>query len=111
MKNGLRIKRKIQGTRYLAAVCTLMLTLIVKIKKENTLNIQQAVPINSESSYCNKKFASVEIMQGDTLWSIAENNKTGNYTTKELVEEIKHTNGLNGDSIIAGKYLIVPYYD
>lgn len=50
-------------------------------------------------------------MQGDTLWSIAENYKTGNYTTKELVEEIKHTNGLNGDRIIVGKYLIVPYYD
>ena len=89
----------------------LLLTLIAKIKKENILNIQRAVSVNSEFSQCNKKFASVEIMQGDTLWSIAENYKTGNYTTKELVEEIKHTNGLNGDRIIVGKYLIVPYYD
>ncbi len=111
MKKISRIKSKIQGIRYfLPAVCVLMLALIAKVKKENILNAQQTVPIASEYSD-RKKFASVEVMHGDTLWSIAEDNKTGNYTTKELVEEIKHANGLKGDRIIAGNYLIVPYYD
>lgn len=111
MKKISRIKSKIQGIRYfLSAVCVLMLALIAKVKKENILNAQQTVPNASEYSD-RKKFTSVEVMHGDTLWSIAEDNKTGNYTTKALVEEIKHANGLKGVKIIAGNYLIVPYYD
>ncbi len=112
MKKVLRVKRKGQGTRYVAtAACVLILALIDRFRKEDIPNIQQTAPVTSESSSSQKKFASVEIMRGDTLWSIAEDNKTGNYTTKELVEEIKSANGLSGDKIIAGNYLIVPYYD
>ena len=111
MKKILRIKSKMQGIKYfLTVVCVLMLALAVKVKKENILNAQKTVPIASEYSD-RKKFTSVEVMHGDTLWSIAEDNKTGNYTTQALVEEIKHANGLKGDKIIAGNYLIVPYYD
>lgn len=112
MKKILGIKSKIQGIKcFVTAVCVLMLALIAKAKKENILNTQQTVPIASEYYGDRKKFTSVEVMHGDTLWSIAEDNKTGNYTTKALVEEIKHANGLKGDKIIAGNYLIVPYYD
>ena len=111
MKKFLRMKSKIQGIKYfLTVVCVLMLALVVKVKKENILNVQKTVPIASKYND-RKKFTSVEVMHGDTLWSIAEDNKTGNYTTKELVEEIKHANGLKGDKIITGNYLIVPYYD
>lgn len=112
MKKDLRIKSKMQGIKYfVATVCVLMLALISKVRKENIANTQQTVPVASEYSNSRKKFTSVEIMQGDTLWSIAEDNKTGNYTTKALVEEIKLANGLSGDRIITGNYLIVPYYE
>lgn len=111
-EKDLEIKKKIRGTGYaVVAVGASILMLMAKVMKENVFNKQQTVPIIFESSGSQKKFVSVEIMQGDTLWSIAEDNKTGNYTTKELVEKIKHTNGLNGDKIIAGRYLLVPYYD
>lgn len=112
MRKILSARRKVQGTRYVAtAACVLILALINRLRKEDIPNIQQTAPVTSESSSNHKKFASVEVMQGDTLWSIAEENKTGNYTIKELVEEIKSANGLSGDKIIAGNYLIVPYYD
>ena len=103
MKRSLRIK--------VMVICILIITLMAKAKKSNVLNMQQTIPLTTESSSSRKKFTSVEIMQGDTLWSIAEDNKTGNYTTKALIEEIKLANGLSGDRIIEGNYLIVSYYD
>ena len=112
MKKDLKIKRKAQGIKYFAAtVCVLVLALIAKVRKENIPDTHHTVPTVSQYSSGRKKFASVEIMRGDTLWSIAEENKTGNYTTKALVEEIKLANGLSGDRIIVGNYLIIPYYD
>lgn len=111
MKNVLEMKRKIKCIRYfLTVVCVLALTLITRLRKAIP-EIQQTVPSTSEYMGDVKKFVSVEIMQGDTLWSIAEDHKTGNYTTRALIEEIKYTNGLSGDRIMAGRYLIVPYYD
>ena len=58
-----------------------------------------------------KKFKSIQIQKHDTLWNIAEANISGNYTVKGLVEEIKFTNHLKTDKIIAGNYLIIPYYE
>ncbi len=111
MKKGLEMKSKIKCIKYfVTAVCVLALTLITRLRKEIP-DIQQAVPAASEYPGDVKKFVFVEIMRGDTLWSIAEDHKTGNYTTRALIEEIKHTNGLSGDRIVAGSYLIVPYYE
>lgn len=106
-------KRELYTKYFAAAVCVLILILLVKIRKQNILSTQQIIPVTTATEYAsvNKKFVSVEVMQGDTLWSIARANKTGNYTTKALVEEIKTANGLKSDKIIVGKHLIVPYYD
>lgn len=57
-----------------------------------------------------KYYKSVLIDSGDTLWSIAAENKTSGMDTEDVVEEIKKMNGLRSDSITAGNYLIVPYY-
>lgn len=112
MKKVIGIKNRMQGIRCLAAsVIVLVLAVAARVRKENCPNPQQFVPVSSECSGSTRKFASVQVMQGDTLWSIAEDYKTGNYTTKALVEEIRQTNGLGGDKIMAGSYLIVPYYD
>lgn len=112
MKKVIRIKNGMRGIRCLAAsVIVLALAVAARVRKENCPYPQQAVPISSECSGSTRKFTSVQVMQGDTLWSIAEDYKTGDYTTKALVEEIKRTNGLGGDRIMAGNYLIVPYYE
>ncbi len=112
MKKIIGIKNRMRGIRCLAAsVIVLLLAVAARVRKENCPYPQQAVPVSSECFGSTRKFVSVQVMQGDTLWSIAEDYRTGNYTTKALVEEIKWTNGLGGDKIMAGSYLIVPYYD
>ena len=49
---------------------------------------------------------------GDTLWSIAEDNMDARYYrhTADYVAEVKRMNSLDTDQIIAGSYLIIPYY-
>lgn len=59
-----------------------------------------------------KYFRSIEISSGDTLWSIAEDNMDARYYrhTADYVAEVKRMNSLDTDQIIAGSYLIIPYY-
>lgn len=58
-----------------------------------------------------KTIASVQIEKGDSLWSIASNYITDEYSSvEEYIEEIKRTNHLTTDTIHTGGYLIIPYY-
>lgn len=58
-----------------------------------------------------KYYTSVEIRNGDTLWSIASEYVTEEYDNiQEYVTEIKSLNDLKGDTIHTGQFLIVPYY-
>ena len=56
-------------------------------------------------------FKSVFITGGDTLWSIAQENYSGEYgSLKNYIKEIKRCNSLPSDRINAGSSLIVPVY-
>lgn len=69
----------------------------------------QASDMEHQVSY--KYFKSVYISQGDSLWSIAEENMDAHYdSTQEYIEEVKRMNSLTSDQIICGSYLIVPYF-
>ncbi|CRZ34394.1 LysM domain-containing protein [Herbinix hemicellulosilytica] len=58
-----------------------------------------------------KQVTSVQIQNGDTLWSIASRYMSCEYKDlNEYVEEIMLSNGLTSEKIHAGNYIIVPYY-
>ena len=59
-----------------------------------------------------KYYKSIEITSGDTLWSIANANFDPIHynSADDYVAEIKRMNSLFSDEIVAGSYLIVPYY-
>ncbi|NLL76752.1 MAG: LysM peptidoglycan-binding domain-containing protein [Clostridiales bacterium] len=58
-----------------------------------------------------KYYKSIIIQRGDTLMSIASANIDENYTSLEAyVNELIKINGLRDDRIVAGNYLIIPYY-
>ena len=68
-------------------------------------------PASDAASASHKVISSVYIESDDTLWSIAQEYYTKECgSMQEYVQEIKDTNGLSGDGIHAGGYLIVPYY-
>lgn len=61
-----------------------------------------------------KQYKSIQIEEGDTLWSIAmEYNDVAlsKNSTEDYIEEVLSINNLvRDDKIIAGNYLIVPVY-
>lgn len=66
--------------------------------------------LNDESVY--KYYKSIEIQPGDTLWDIAEETMTSEYTsTAEYVQVLKEINNLKTDDIQSGQHLIIAYED
>jgi len=57
-----------------------------------------------------KYYTSVQIENGDTLWSISKKYKPDGISTKEYVEDLKSMNSLASDNIDSGKYLTIYYY-
>lgn len=60
-----------------------------------------------------KRFVSVKIEKGDTLWSIAEDyySESGKNKVSEYIKEIKLCNRLKGNTIHTGRYLVIPYFE
>lgn len=68
-----------------------------------------AAETKEEQTY--KYYTSVQIMPGDTLWSIAsEYCYDCDMSVESYIREIKSINKLTSDSITSGQYLIVFYY-
>lgn len=94
-------KNMIVGTLTICLVCALAITIggfFSKAKSDN------------EDIYY-KYYKSVQIEAGDTLWSLAEENMGGQYkNTKSYVEEVMAMNAMSDDKIVAGEYIVIPYY-
>lgn len=59
----------------------------------------------------NKIYTSVQVEEGDSLWSIAKTYYTEDFDDyNELIDEIKTINNMSSDTIKVGCYIIVPYY-
>ena len=57
------------------------------------------------------KIAAVSIEAGDSLWSIATEYYSSEFSSiEEYISEINRMNGLKSDTIYAGNYILVPYY-
>lgn len=59
-----------------------------------------------------KYYASIQIQNGDSLWSIADEYADEHYTGRfEYVSEVAEINGIHmNDRLISGEYIVVPYY-
>lgn len=63
--------------------------------------------LHSEAEKC---YTSVELKDGDTLWTIAENYMDESYESVEAyIEELKEINQLHTDELQKGCYLTVTY--
>lgn len=79
-----------------------------------------AITFHSFTSFANtdtenvsyKYFDSIQVEKGDTLWSLAEKYADADHynTNSEYISEVMRINHLHDDEIIAGQYLVIPYY-
>lgn len=66
---------------------------------------------NSENNTGIKYYTSVSVEDGDSLWSIATEYRTAEYSSiDQYIDEIKSINNLKNDKIKTGETLIVSYY-
>lgn len=97
-------KRKIHFLTILAIVFIVVLTIF-----SSTMILADT---KSDSAENYKYFKSIEIEEGDTLWSIASEYISYDYysSVNDYIYEIKKMNGISGNTIQSGQYLIVAYY-
>ena len=58
------------------------------------------------------KYKIVQIEEGDSLWTIAQDNMDPGFSDiNEYIREVKRCNQMDSDTITAGNYLMVPYYE
>ncbi len=111
-KNEYALMRKVLA----AILAALVLAVFTSGFGKGLVNAQDAEVASSQESdtqkyTAEKYYKSIEIQPGDSLWSIAEENRDKHYTsTKEYVKEIKQINGLYSDQIHSGQYLMIAYY-
>jgi len=104
-KRRLSVRRKILLIVVMAAAAV-FLSLYIGMTSSD------AHDLSSENSQIrNRYYQQVVIKSGDTLWNIAADHMTEEYSSvNEYVDDIISVNKLSSDNIHAGEYLIVPYY-
>ncbi len=91
------------GIIFLAVVVIAAMTVFIG-NNIVSANAQEIAPVY-------KYYTSIPVKKGDTLWGIANEHMTAEYTDiDEYIREIKTLNHLTEDSIHAGEYLTIPYY-
>lgn len=63
------------------------------------------------STHDEKYFKCISIETDDTLWSIADEYITEEYSSvQDYIDEVMSINNLNSDKIYSGATLVIPYY-
>jgi hypothetical protein len=58
-----------------------------------------------------KRFTSIQVKKGDSLWSIAKERMSPEYgSVQEYIEEVCETNHIYDEVITEDMYLVIPYY-
>lgn len=103
-----RIRRQRQLRKHMIlTIATICIICILAVTAGCFLS--KAKTEQEEASY--KYYKSIQIEEGDTLWGLAEENMNGQYkSTSAYVREVMTMNAMADDMLIAGEYLVVPYY-
>lgn len=67
----------------------------------------------SQETLAFKYYTSIQVSYGETLWSIAEEYQDNRFynSIQDYIAEVIQINHLkNADDLMAGQYLVIPYY-
>ena len=96
----------LQQKRIVVLFCLLIAVVMFSIIFLRTTNAQAAP---AEVTY--KYFTSIQVEAGDTLWTIACEYVSDEYSNvNEYIKEVCSINHISKNEIHAGQYLVIPYY-
>ena len=98
------VRRGIRRASYVifTAIAVIFIVLTLYPNKSNA---------QSQDGTSYKYFHKIYVESGDTLWSIASENKSDKESTTDYIKEVKSINKLKADDLYAGQMLVVPYYE
>lgn len=113
LSNSKITKKQLRKKKLFQIRCTICMTILF-ISIISILSVFPAkakTTTNSQVNSC-KYYKSIQIKKGDSLWSIAKENMDYEHysTVKAYLNEIKTSNSITSNTIIAGAYIIIPYY-
>lgn len=108
-----RHTRRARSFRFQKLVLFLIFTLLISFLCGITFGSILSNAKGSEEKALDtfKYYKSITIESGDSLWSIASENMSGEYDSiHDYIDEICFINSLNSKQIHAGSSLVIPYY-
>lgn len=106
IRNNKIRRRRERRKNILLTVLTLCLVISLSFMADGFLSNAETDSSQVEFKY----YKSIMVEQGDTLWSIVNDYIGTDVDTEAFVNEIRQLNGIHGDMITTGSYLVVPYY-
>lgn len=95
-------------TKFMLAVMVVAAAVCVILFSNKNVTVADET---GEAVALTKYYKTITIEQGDSLWSIADEYKSGDYrTVQDYVNELKSMNNLHSDQISAGQKLVVAYF-
>lgn len=111
-RKSLRERRKIQKRNLQLRAAAALLSFVAVI----FLLIFHFTPQNTQADSepkapTYKYYTSIRVSSGDTLWDIANEYRTEEYSSiSSYISEVREINHLKSNQITDGMYLCVPYY-
>ncbi|KMZ54971.1 LysM peptidoglycan-binding domain-containing protein [Dorea sp. D27] len=103
-------RRQVCMKKFTAAISAFVLIMCMSILLG--CNFSDASDSREDAPVEYRYYKSIEIQPGDTLWGIAEEFMTDEYSSvNEYINEVKKINGLGSDDIQESQYLTIAYYD
>ncbi|MDE5679588.1 MAG: LysM peptidoglycan-binding domain-containing protein [Lachnospiraceae bacterium] len=104
-------RNKMKRLRHFRRQCFLVLFTVLLILLLTVSYHAILSKATSDEPVSYKYYTSIEISYGDSLWSIADKYAGKEYATADdYVHEVMEINHLKEASLIAGQYLVIPYY-
>lgn len=89
-------------------VLAIVLTAVVLLIGAMSIFLDSVREASFSDAICNAGTVAVDVVPGDTIWSIAEAHKPSGAQTSDVVDWIRRENNLSSSNLSIGQNLVVP---
>ena len=89
-------------------VLAIVLTVVVLLIGAMSISLDSVREASFSDAICNAGTVAVDVVPGDTIWSIAEAHKPSGAQTSDVVDWIRRENNLSSSNLSIGQNLVVP---